>query len=225
MELTNKFIDKKSKNNKYEKFINLKKTFKIRSYNKYFLFPKVKNIYYTYHLSNFLAGLVQNQKNLNLKYTYFYTTFLYKIAKSLENLGLIAGVKITLDESSHIISSRNKNSMLENKKNKFFIFHLFHYKLFLNNFKETNYYKFKNYSLERPLMSLYLKYNNEKPLIHSVKNYSSPGRRLNVGKYKLSRLVYSNTGSFIFLSSSRGIIDHSKALSLGIGGTLLYKIN
>lgn len=181
----------------------------------YYLFPKVKNIYYSYHVTNFLFGLLQHQKNLNLKYVYFYTKFLHKVAKAMEALGLISSVKITFKNKEKI--TKKKFDSLHN---------IFQYNLFLKVGKQKIIKKVKNMSFDRPNINLYLKYVNEKPLIHTIKIYSRPGRRLYVNKKKLEKLSFSNSGSIIFLSNSYyGIIDNLKALKLGVGGMLLYKVN
>ena len=52
---------------------------------------KFKTINYSFHISNFLARVVQSQKNLEVKTDYFFTTDILELVKSLTKVGLVAG--------------------------------------------------------------------------------------------------------------------------------------
>lgn len=168
--------------------------------------PKIRNIYYSYHISNFLAGIVNNQRSLKLKYTYFFTKFLYRFSKTLNKLGLVSSVKVL---HKKIDTHFKKNLTVPDFRKK----------------KEEIEYGFI-LSKDRPNIEINLKYISEKPVVQSILMYSKPGRRLYVSCYSLEKLAKLNPGSVIIISNSYyGVIDHLHALKVGIGGLLLCKIN
>jgi len=146
--------------------------------------PKVKNIQYSYHLSNFLGSLLKSQKNLLVKHKYFFTKYILRNTETLVRVGLLAGFKIVLKKKSI-------TSILQ----------------------------------KRGALIIYLKYFEEAPLIQSVHIYSTPGKRVYITYYVVKNLVKLYPGSFIFLSTSIGVISHLEAFKKKIGGLLLYKIN
>lgn len=64
-----------------------------------------------------------------------------------------------------------------------------------------------------------LKYYNNMPVIHEIKAYSKPGRRV----YSLAKEVpkFYNGLGIIILSTSKGIISDFDAKRLNVGGELL----
>lgn len=64
-----------------------------------------------------------------------------------------------------------------------------------------------------------LKYYNNMPVIHEIKAYSKPGRRVYSSAKKVSRF-YNGLG-VIILSTSKGIISDFDARRLNVGGEVL----
>lgn len=197
-------------------------------------FRKIKNIYYSYHISNFLAGLVISQKNLKSQYIYFYTKFLHRFVKALVKIGLVSSIKVfqknfdTQLKNFFLNSDSIRSDSLEWSPD-FFPNFAYNLKKVSNLSCLVTKKKIITNSIvkkDRPYLVLNLKYNNEKPLVGSVFMYSRPGRRLFINYYTLDKLAKLNPGSTIFISNSYyGIIDHISALRLGIGGLLICKIN
>jgi small subunit ribosomal protein S8 len=68
-----------------------------------------------------------------------------------------------------------------------------------------------------------LKYNgNDSRIIKDIKIISSPSRRIYVGNLKIPR-IKSGYG-FVIVSTSKGVMDGSKAKKMGIGGELICKV-
>jgi Ribosomal protein S8 len=72
---------------------------------------------------------------------------------------------------------------------------------------------------------IYLKYFQNKPLISTMKIYTSPSRFKYIKLKKLKKLVIQDFGSTYVLSTSIGIVDGFTCLQKSIGGLLLYKLN
>lgn len=62
---------------------------------------KLSTINYNFHVSNFLAKVVQSQRNLEVKLDYFFTADVWKLAQSLCKFGLLAGVRIEDSPCNH----------------------------------------------------------------------------------------------------------------------------
>ena len=71
-------------------------------------------------------------------------------------------------------------------------------------------------------LNITLRYYNGKPVIHTIKRVSTPGRRHYI---KLSEIkpIRNNIGIMI-LSTSKGIMTSKEALSLQTGGEVICKI-
>lgn len=70
-----------------------------------------------------------------------------------------------------------------------------------------------------PVLRLYLKYYQEKPVIRELKRVSKPGLRKYVGVPEIPR-VRNGLGMAI-LSTSKGVLTDREARSAGVGGELL----
>lgn len=63
-------------------------------------------------------------------------------------------------------------------------------------------------------------YYDKKP-ISNIKKISSPGRKVYI-TYKLLKKTLYNRNSYLILSTNRGFFNNKEAVSLKIGGELLY---
>lgn len=70
-----------------------------------------------------------------------------------------------------------------------------------------------------PVLRLYLKYYQEKPVIRELKRVSKPGLRKYVGVTEIPR-VRNGLGMAI-LSTSKGVLTDREARNAGVGGELL----
>jgi len=156
--------------------------------------PK-KTIFYTFHLGNFLLGLLKSQQRCRSKYRGFYTAYLHTVVRALFRAGLINCPQLIKNFNFFSIALNKKSDFLKIKRNL------------------------------RGAIVVGLKYFNEVPLITAIKFYSTPGRRLFLNKVKVRKLIKVSPGSLIFLSTSSGIISHYDAATLGIGGLLLFRVN
>jgi small subunit ribosomal protein S8 len=71
-------------------------------------------------------------------------------------------------------------------------------------------------------LQIQLKYMDGKPIISGLKRVSKPGRRVYVGSYDIP-MVQNGLGICI-LSTSKGIMEGSKAREANVGGELLCEI-
>lgn len=72
---------------------------------------------------------------------------------------------------------------------------------------------------KHPVLRLYLKYYQEKPVIRELKRISKPGLRKYVGVPEIPR-VRNGLGMAI-LSTSKGVLTDREARNAGVGGELL----
>jgi len=82
-----------------------------------------------------------------------------------------------------------------------------------------------NYKVEgtsKPILSLDLKYFNEKPVIAEIKRVSRPGLRQY--KTKDSLLQVRNGLGISIVSTSKGVMTDREARALGVGGEVLCTV-
>lgn len=79
-----------------------------------------------------------------------------------------------------------------------------------------------DFSLAGSEIKVALKYQRGRPVISGLKRISSPGRRVYVGAGEIPK-VQNGLGISI-LSTSRGILEGSRAREQGIGGELLCEV-
>ncbi len=72
------------------------------------------------------------------------------------------------------------------------------------------------------LLKVYLKYENNKPVIMGLRRISRPGLRVYTDKMKIPR-VLNGLGTAI-LSTSRGVITNREARKLKVGGEVICTI-
>jgi ribosomal protein S8 len=82
----------------------------------------------------------------------------------------------------------------------------------------------KTYLFTKKFFIVFLKYNYTEPLVKNAKIISKSGKRIYISHYKLMSLVYKNRTTFYFLSTTNGLLEGKDALSLNIGGELLFQI-
>ena len=70
-----------------------------------------------------------------------------------------------------------------------------------------------------PTLKVYLKYNDDQPVIRGIQRISKPGRRVYTKLTKLPR-VRGGLGVAI-LSTSKGVLTDRQARMLGVGGEVL----
>jgi small subunit ribosomal protein S8 len=68
-------------------------------------------------------------------------------------------------------------------------------------------------------IKIYLKYDNNKPVIYGLERISKPGLRVYVGKKEIPR-VYGGLGIAI-VSTAKGVVTGQQAWRQGVGGELL----
>jgi len=71
----------------------------------------------------------------------------------------------------------------------------------------------------RPILKIYLRYNEGEPVLKGIKRISKPGRRIYAKLSKLPR-VRGGLGVAI-LSTSKGVLTDRQAKMLGVGGEVL----
>ncbi len=69
-------------------------------------------------------------------------------------------------------------------------------------------------------IEIFLKYKNNKSVIHEIKRMSKPGKRL----YLKNKDLYIKKKGFYILSTSLGILTDLEAKKLNIGGEFICKI-
>lgn len=79
--------------------------------------------------------------------------------------------------------------------------------------------------LNNDFVKIYLKFDNlGKSLIKKIIIISKPGNKKYINIFDLKSNHNTQINYFCFLSTSKGILSHSKALLKGIGGEILFKI-
>ncbi len=69
-------------------------------------------------------------------------------------------------------------------------------------------------------IQIYLKYNQNKPIITTIERLSKPGKRL----YLKNKDLYKKKKGFYILSTSKGFLTDLQAKQLNVGGELVCKI-
>ena len=81
----------------------------------------------------------------------------------------------------------------------------------------------EDYSTEevdkKAMLTLILKYHEDKPVIESIKRISRPSLRVYKGKNELPKV--KNGLGIAIVSTPQGVMTDSKARSLGVGGEIL----
>jgi small subunit ribosomal protein S8 len=72
---------------------------------------------------------------------------------------------------------------------------------------------------DRPVLRLYLKYYQDKPVIRELRRVSKPGLRRYVGAQEIPRV--RNGLGMAMLSTSRGVMSDREAKAAKVGGELL----
>lgn len=72
------------------------------------------------------------------------------------------------------------------------------------------------------ILRIYLKYQDDKPVLHGIERVSRPGRRVYRGKDELPR-VRNGLGMAI-VSTSRGLLSDRESRATGMGGEILAKV-
>lgn len=72
------------------------------------------------------------------------------------------------------------------------------------------------------ILRIYLKYQDDKPVLHGIERVSRPGRRVYRGKDELPR-VRNGLGMAI-VSTSRGLLSDREGRATGMGGEILAKV-
>lgn len=67
-----------------------------------------------------------------------------------------------------------------------------------------------------------LKYENDQPVISSLKKISKPGRRVYASKEDLPRVL--NNFGIAIVSTSQGIMTNKQAKKVGLGGEILCEV-
>lgn len=79
----------------------------------------------------------------------------------------------------------------------------------------------KSYKIDsKNQIKVFLKYKNNKSVIHEIKRMSKPGKRL----YLKNKDLYKKKRGFYILSTSLGILTDLEAKKLNIGGEFICKI-
>jgi len=63
------------------------------------------------------------------------------------------------------------------------------------------------------------------PFFKNIKAVSTPSKKFFISKKGLSLLLKGSKSTIFILSTNKGLLTAEQALSLGVGGTLLYTIN
>ena len=72
------------------------------------------------------------------------------------------------------------------------------------------------------ILRVYLKYVEEKPVLHGIERVSRPGRRVYTGTEDLPRV--RNGLGIAIVSTSRGLLTDRESRSVGVGGEILAKV-
>lgn len=86
--------------------------------------------------------------------------------------------------------------------------------------KENGY--IEDYKEDKGKITIVLKYENEKPVVHKIERVSKPGRRMYVKKDEIPR-VLSGQGIAV-VSTSQGVMTGEEAKSKALGGELICKV-
>ena len=80
-----------------------------------------------------------------------------------------------------------------------------------------------SYTIEFNQLKIFLKYNNGKPVIKSIKTISKPSRRIYYSAKQLWKIDSSK--SFIIISTNKGLKSLSECKKLQLGGEPYVAIN
>ena len=109
------------------------------------------------------------------------------------------------------LSNKSKITQLKSKKN-IYLLNLFVYQGFIKSYKIS----LKNqYKLE-----IFLKYNNNQPILRKIQRLSKPGKRL----YIKHQEFFQKKKGFYIVSTSKGFLTEIEAKKLNLGGELICKI-
>ena len=72
---------------------------------------------------------------------------------------------------------------------------------------------------KRNMLTLQLKYHQDRPVIENIERVSRPGLRIYKGKDKLPQVL--NGLGIAIISTPQGVMSYRKARALGIGGEIL----
>jgi small subunit ribosomal protein S8 len=75
----------------------------------------------------------------------------------------------------------------------------------------------------RNMLTLILKYHEDKPVIESIKRVSRPGLRVYKGKHDLPEVL--NGLGIAIVSTPKGVMTDRAARSLGVGGEILCYVS
>ena len=82
----------------------------------------------------------------------------------------------------------------------------------------------KTYTITNNNFIIFLRYKCGNSLIKDLKMISIPSKRVFISVYELESLLYKNSLTFYFLSTTMGILEGRDALNLNLGGEILFKI-
>lgn len=120
---------------------------------------------------------------------------------------LISQIKINLKKKKTVLLQKNTKIIIE------LLNALWNEKLIYG------YYIFKS-----DFVKVYLKFNKVgKSLIQNIKMISTSGRRVYMSIDEINKLN-SIRQKFFFFSTSKGILSHTRALELNVGGEVLFSI-
>lgn len=77
----------------------------------------------------------------------------------------------------------------------------------------------------KKIITVLLKYINNKPVIRNINVISTPGRRIFFGYRTLQSELKKKDSGFFIISSSKGVITDEESLMLNVGGEVLLKIS
>lgn len=75
---------------------------------------------------------------------------------------------------------------------------------------------------EKGIVTVSLRYENDKPVVHKIERVSKPGRRIYVKKDEIPK-VLSGQGIAV-VSTSQGVMTGEEAKSKALGGELICKV-
>jgi len=78
---------------------------------------------------------------------------------------------------------------------------------------------------DKKIITVLLKYINNKPIIRSVHVISTPGRRKYIDCKTLEAELRKKDNGFFILSTSKGIMTDEESVMLNVGGEVLLKIS
>ena len=73
-----------------------------------------------------------------------------------------------------------------------------------------------------PQLKIVLKYENNKPVISSIKRVSKPGKRVYVSKNRIPSVL--NNFGILIISTSSGLMTNQEARRKNVGGEILCEI-